>query len=342
MALAAILATAYAGVKYARGPEIPASAVAVVANRSAIGEQFIDLQPTSAAGPYLVDGSTITKSSLPAPLEDVVSSAIDFTQSIPVDDLHTVITELGKAFNGQSDNLTRLVDSLDKLSAAGVESLPETISLIENSDAVLATQAEQSDEILAWSRNLEVVTATLASADPDLRRLLTTGTASATQISELIQKNGGDISKVVGDLSEVARTVQPAGKLTSFTFSMLSNLSAGSHSTAPGDGQIHFGVVLETNEPAACTKGYESTDEMIDEIKRKNPTFDIRYDEFPFNTEASCTAPVGNPTGVRSADRASMLTTPQPWDQTPKKDPDKLNLNPLATQLTIMMGVHPS
>ena len=322
------------------GPEIPASAVAVVANRSAIGEQFIDLQPTSAAGPYLVDGSTITKSSLPAPLEDVVSSAIDFTQSIPVDDLHTVITELGKAFNGQSDNLTRLVDSLDKLSAAGVESLPETISLIENSDAVLATQAEQSDEILAWSQGLDVVTATLATADPDLRRLLTTGTASATQISELIQKNGGDISKVVGDLAEVARTVAPAGPLTSSTFAMLSALSAGSHSPAPGDGQIHFGVVLETNNPAACTKGYESTDAMIDEIKRKNPTFDIRYDDFPFNTEAKCSVPVGNPTGVRNAERAPMATVAQPWDQTPKKDPDKLNLNPLATQLAIMMGVH--
>ncbi|MGV9712185.1 MCE family protein [Gordonia sp. NPDC003424] len=325
------------------GPQIPDSATAVVANRSAIGEQFIDLQPTSSQGPYLSDGSVITKTSVPPPLDDVVSSAIDFTSSIPIDDLHTVVTELGKAFNGQADNLTRLIDSLSKLSRAGYDNLGQTISLLQNSDVVLSTQAEQSDEILTWSRNLDVVTATLASSDPDLRRLLTTGTASATQISALLQQSGGDITTVVHQLAEVARTVEPAGYATSATFAMLSALSAGSASPAPGDGQIHFGVVLETNNPPACTRGYESTNEMIRKIKEQNPNFDINYDDFPFNTQAQCSVPVGNPTGVRSANRAQLANPayPQPWDNTPKKDPDKLNLNPLARQLAFLLGVRP-
>lgn len=324
-------------------PKIPASAVAVVANRSAIGEQFIDLQPTSAAGPYLEDGSVITESSVPPPLEDVVASAIDFTSSIPVDDLHTVITELGAAFNGQSDNLTRLVDSLDTLSQAGVDSLPQTIALLQNSNVVLATQAEQSDAILTWSRNLDLITAQLMASDPDVRRLLTTGTTSATQLSELIRNNGDDIAKVVGDLAETVRTIAPTSFATSATVAMLSALSAGSHSPAPGDGQIHFGIVLETNNPAACTRGYESTKQMIADIKKTDPTFDIRYDEFPFNTEATCAVPQGNPTGVRSGERAVYANPayPQPWDNVPKKDPDKLNLNPLATQLGALLGVQP-
>ncbi|WP_338856896.1 MCE family protein [Gordonia hongkongensis] len=325
------------------GPEIPASATAVVANRSAIGEQFVDLQPTSSEGPYLKGGDTITKYALPEPLEDVVASAIDFTDSIPVDDLNTVITELGNAFNGQGENLTRLVDSLGKLSRAGVDNLSETVALIQNSNVVLDTQADQSDAILTWSRNLNLVTATLASADPDLRRLLTTGTLSATQISELIQKNGNDLSKVVKDLAEVARTIEPATYTTSTTFAMLSALSAGSHAPAPGDGQIHFGVVLETNNPAACTRGYEGTDAVLAEARRNNPDFDPRYDDFAFNTEAKCTVPLGNPTGVRSAERAQYANPayPQPWDNTPKKDPDKLNLNPLARQLAALLGVRP-
>ncbi|MEP9390894.1 MCE family protein [Gordonia sp. VNQ95] len=328
------------------GPDIPASAVAVVAERSAIGEQFIDLQPSeSTSGPYLQDGSTIEpdKVSIPAPLEDVVASAVNFTDSIPVDDLHTVIVELGKAFNGQSDNLTRLVDSLNTLAKAGADNLSDTISLIQSSDVVLSTQAAQSDEILTWSRNLNLVTATLASADPDVRRLLTNGIASATQLSELIQENGNDLGKVVGDLAGVAREIQPATFMTSGTFAMLSAVSAGSHSPAPGDGQIHFGIVLETNNPPACTKGYESTNEMIKKIKERDPTFDIRYDDFPFNTNASCDVPFGNPTGVRSAQRVEYANpdTVQPWDSTPKKDPDKLNLNPLATQLAYLLGVRP-
>ncbi|MDL9936015.1 MCE family protein [Gordonia sp. ABSL1-1] len=324
-------------------PDVPASAVAVVAERSAIGEQFIDLRPPSAEGPFLEDGSVITKSELPPPLEDVVSSALDFTSSIPVDDLHTVITELGKAFNGQNENMTRLVDSLSKLAQSGADNIGETIDLLGNSNVVLATQAEQSDEILAWANGLNLVTATLVSADPDLRRLLTTGTLSATQISKLIQQYGGDMTKVVADLSEVVRTIEPTAFATSATFAMLSALSAGSHSPAPGDGQIHFGIVLETNNPASCTRGYEGTRNMINEMKRRDPSFDVHYDEFPFNTNARCTVPQGNPTGVRGAERAVFANPayPQPWDKTPKKDPDKLNLNPLATQLAALLGVHP-
>lgn len=325
------------------GPDIPASSVAVVANRSAIGEQYVDLRPPSNDGPYLKDGDKITDYELPEPLENVVASAIDFTSSIPVDDLNTVITELGKAFNGQGENLTRLVDSLGKLSRAGVDNLSETVALIQNSNVVLETQADQSDAILTWSRNLNVVTATLASADPDLRRLLTTGTLSATQISNLIQKNGEDISKVVKDLAEVARTIEPTTYAVSTTVAMLSALSAGSHAPAPGDGQIHFGVVLETNNPAACTRGYESTERLVAEMRRRDSTFDLRYDEFPFNTSAKCTVPLGNPTGVRGAERAKYANPayPQPWDSTPKKDPDKLNLNPLAQQLAALLGVRP-
>ena len=324
-------------------PEIPASATAVVANRSAIGEQFIDLQPTSTDGPFLKDGSVITKASVPPPLEDVVASAIDFTSSIPIDDLHTVIVELGKAFNGQGDNLTRLVDSLSKLSRAGVDNLPATISLIQNSNTVLSTQAAQSDEILTWSRNLNLITATLASSDPDLRRLLTTGTASATQISELIQKNGGDLSTVTKQLAGTLRTIAPTSFATGPTFAMLSALSAGSHTPAPGDGQIHFGAVLETNNPVPCTQGYGGTSEMIRNIKKRDPSFDVHYDDFPFNTNAQCTVPFGNPTSVRGAARSVYAdpSTPQPWDNVPKKDPDKLNLNPIATQMAALLGVRP-
>lgn len=323
-------------------PDIPASAVAVVADRSAIGEQFVDLQPTSASGPFLTNNSVITKSSIPPPLEDVVNTALDFAQSVPIDDLHTVIVELGKAFNGQGENLTRLVTSLGNLSKAGVESLPDTISLLQNSNVVLATQADQSDQILTWAHNLDLVTATLAGADPDIRRLLTTGTATSTQLSNLLQKQGADITKVVHDLGSTFKTIAPAGWSTNAAIAMLSALSAGSKSPARGDGQIHFGIVLETNNPATCTQGYEGTDAIIARMKAKNPNFDINYDDFPFNTNAQCTVPQGSPTDVRGAARADLSNPayPQPWDNKPKKDPDKLNLNPLATQLAFLLGVH--
>ncbi|WP_159441880.1 MlaD family protein, partial [Williamsia sterculiae] len=48
---------------------VPAASTAVVADRSAVGEQFVDLRPTSAAGPFLHEGSVITDVAIPPPLD---------------------------------------------------------------------------------------------------------------------------------------------------------------------------------------------------------------------------------------------------------------------------------
>ncbi len=47
-------------------PNIPSDVLAVVANKSAIGEQFVDLQPRTNSGPYLHKGSSIALARTPA------------------------------------------------------------------------------------------------------------------------------------------------------------------------------------------------------------------------------------------------------------------------------------
>ncbi|WP_253663608.1 MCE family protein [Williamsia maris] len=328
------------------GPKVPATAQAVVANRSAIGEQFVDLRPSSVGGPYLRDGSVITNTTVPIPVEDVVSSAITLSDSIPVDDLHTVVTELGKAFNGNGENLKGLVDSLSNLAKTGNDNLPATISLLRNANTALGTQADQSDAILDWSKNLDLITTQLASSDPSIRRLLTTGTASATQISALLTRSGGDATTVVRNLATDVRNIKGTFYGVSPALAMLSLVSVASHTvinTPPGDGTIRFNLIAEVNNPTPCTVGYESTQAEIAAIKKRNPNFDINYDDFPLNTKANCTLAQGNPTVVRGAQNAKYddPATTQPWDNKPKKDPDKLNLNPLAAQIAALLGVAP-
>ncbi|MFD6464040.1 MlaD family protein, partial [Streptomyces roseolus] len=62
-------------------PKIPATAKAVVANRSAIGEQFVDLQPADDNGPYLQGGSVIHGLDTPVPVEELVTSVDHFTST---------------------------------------------------------------------------------------------------------------------------------------------------------------------------------------------------------------------------------------------------------------------
>ena len=267
----------------------------------------------------LRDGSEIREVELPPAVQDVIASAIELTETVPVDSLRSVVSELGAAFNGKGSDLTRLVDSLDTLSNDGLRTLDQTIGLIVDANAVLDTQAEQSDEILKWSRGLDAVTAQLASSDPAVRRILSDGPRAASALSEFLRDNGDDATELIGQLGQTVHQIAPASYGTGMTFAMLSLLAAGSHTVASPDGTIRFGIVLETGNPPSCTRGYESTQRMLAEMKRKNPDFDINYDDFPFNTEAACTVPTGNPTSVRGGARASLGNPASRGTPTPRR-----------------------
>ncbi|WP_194816071.1 MCE family protein [Nocardia sp. XZ_19_385] len=324
-------------------PKIPASAKAVVANRSAIGEQFVDLQPENGDSPYLTDGSVIDGLDTPISVEQLITSVDHFTSTVDLPALTTTVTELGKAFEGKGADLRTLVTSLTEFSAAFDDNLPQTIELIRASRIALETQAAQSGEILRFSDGLDRLSAQLRSSDPDIRRLIGTGTDAGSAISDLLQESGPALTEDLANLRSLLHAVSPKFYALRPLLQMLPQLSIGASATAPGDNTSHFGLVLEVNNPPACTVGYEGTQAILEEMKRRDPDFDDTVDEFPFNKDAKCTVPFGNPTAVRGGLRAELADPAivQPWDKTPKTDPPKLNLNPIAVQLATLMGVTP-
>jgi phospholipid/cholesterol/gamma-HCH transport system substrate-binding protein len=324
-------------------PDIPAAAKAVVANRSAIGEQYVDLQPDSDRGPYLRDGSVITSATTPVSVQELIGSVDTFTSSVDLTALNTTVTELGKAFNGKGDDLQVFVDSLNKFTTTFSETLPQTIQLIKDGRIALGTQAEQSGAIREFSNGLDLLTAQLRSSDPDLRRLIGTGTDASDQIGALLKESGPALTADLANLRQLLQAISPKFYALRPLLIMLPSLSIGASSTAPGDHTSHFGLVLEANNPPACTQGYEGTQRILEQMKRENPDFDDTRDEFPFNRDAKCTVPFGNPTAVRGGERADLAdpSIVQPWDSNPKTDPEKLNLNPIAVQMATLLGVTP-
>ncbi|WP_405178388.1 MCE family protein [Nocardia sp. NBC_01377] len=325
------------------GPRIPVSAKAVVANRSAIGEQYVDLQPDSDSGPYLKNDSVIVGASTPISVEELIGSVDHFTSSVDLAALHTTVTELGKALNGKGDDLKVLLESLNTFTETFDEALPQTIQLIRDGRIALGTQAEQSAAIRQFSDGLDQVTAQLRSSDPAVRRLIGTGTDAGRQIGALLRESGAALTENLTNLRVLLQAISPKFYALQPLLIMLPGLSVGASATAPGDGTSHFGLVLEVNNPPACTVGYEGTYQILEQMKAQNPDFDDSRDEFPFNTNAKCTVPQGNPTAVRGGARADTAdpAVAQPWDDVPKTDPDKLNLNPIAVQMATLLGVTP-
>ncbi|SCK27886.1 MCE family protein [Streptomyces sp. WMMB 322] len=275
------------------GPRIPSDSLAVVASRSAVGEQHVDLQPRTAAGPYLKDGSTIARrdTRVPLPTTEMIRSLDRLTNSVGKKDLRVTVDELGKAFAGTGPHLGRTIDSGDKLIKAATASLPQTVSLIENSETVLKTQVDKGSAIKSFSRDLALLSGEVKSGDGDFRKLLKNGRTAAPQIDSLIRANESALPLLFGNLIS-------GGQITSARLPGMEQLLvafpltvAGSKTVVPGDGTTHFGLVVNADDPPACRQGYEGTE-------RRDPS---DTSERPANTDARCTAPRGSGTNVRGA-----------------------------------------
>ena len=93
--------------------KIPADTLAVVGNRSAVGEQYVDLQPQTDNGPYLHNGSQIAMDDTrtPLPTQKLLSDISTTVESVNRKSLRTTVHELGKAFGGTGPDLQRIIDT---------------------------------------------------------------------------------------------------------------------------------------------------------------------------------------------------------------------------------------
>lgn len=326
-------------------PQIPANARAVVANRSAIGEQYVDLRPVSDSEPYLEAGSTLsgTREDLPVRVEELIENVDDLARSIPLDPLRITVEELGDAVRDRGPELRNLADSLIELSETGIETLPQLKRLIQDGAVVLDTQAVQQAEIVSFSGDLRTVTEALRDSDSDLRRLIDTSGEFSTEASQLVRQSGPPLTVATDRLSTTMKAVDPRSAGVRTLLQLLPVLSSGSQSVAPGDGTIHFGLVLENNNPPSCTIGYERTHEMLDEMKAADPSFDYQEQDFPVNWDAGCKVPDGSITSVRGQESAELSDPEvvQPWDNKPKVAPDRLDLSAVGQQLAEFTGAVP-
>jgi len=183
-------------------PKIPADVLAVVADKSAIGEQFVDLQPRDNTGPYLGKSSAITEQNTRIPIDTktLLVDVNDLVSSVNTDSLRTVVDELGQAFEGTGQDLSTILDTSSEFIQTADQNIDVTRSLIHNSTSVLQTQIDKESDISTFSKNLALLSDTLVTSDPDLRRLFDKGSESARTLRQVVDENKVNIGNAVRDL----------------------------------------------------------------------------------------------------------------------------------------------
>lgn len=283
---------------------IPADTGAIVGNRSAVGEQYVELQPRVDEGPFLKEGSTIdvSRTAIPISSTELLTNTQRLVSSVDRDDLRTVVRELGAAFNDGGEDLSRLIDSSNSFIAAANDNFDLTTRLVRDSNVVLSTQLDKASAIRDFSRDLALFSGTLADSDAALRRVITNGSATATQLRTFLRDNDVNLSRLLNNLVTTGEiTVKHLDGiemvLVAYPYVMAGGFAVIDKTASTGQFDAHFGLIL-TQDSEVCTNGYQGTDKRYPQNTGNRP----------MNEQARCADPasVSNPRGAQNAPRARV------------------------------------
>jgi phospholipid/cholesterol/gamma-HCH transport system substrate-binding protein len=281
--------------------DIPADTLAVVGNRSAVGEQYVELQPQTDSGPYLGDDSEIALADTrtPLPTEKLLADMSDTVGSVDRQALATTIDELGQAFAGTGKDLQQIIDTGNSFIKTADANYDLTTALIHDSNTVLSTQVDKASAISTFAQQLSLFSDTLAGSDPALRKLIDEGSATATQLRTFLEENKVDLSELLNNLvttGEIVVKHLPGIQqiLVVYPYVVEGGFTVASKSD-DGNYDAHFGLILTTNP--VCHQGYEGTDTRPPQDGSNRP----------MNTKAGCTEPASksNARGVQNLHRAA-------------------------------------
>ncbi len=265
--------------------EIPADSKALVGNRSAVGEQYVEFQPQSNDKPFLQDQGEIAveNTELPISTNTILTNISNTVESVDKDALRTTVDELGQAFAGTGDDLQSIIDAGNSFIEAADDNFDITTALIRDSNTVLRGQIASESGLRTFASQLSLFTGTVANADPDFRKVIDFGSFAANQLRTFLETNDVELSGLIRNLTTTGNVIVKHLKgiqqvLVLYPYVVEGGFTVVSKSPN-GLYDAHFGMILSSQ--AVCTKGYEGTNKRLPR----------EGSNAPMNEDARCTEP---------------------------------------------------
>lgn len=283
--------------------KIPTDTLALVGNKSAVGEQYVELAPRTDDGPFLKDGSVIKTedTAVPVSTTEILTNLDRLVTSVPQDKLRIVVEELGAAFQGTGEDLAQIIDTSNSFIATANDNFDLTTALIKDSNTVLRTQSDKGSAIRSFARDLALFSGTLADNDDALRALIDNGSATANELRTFLEANQVDLGSLINNLVTTGEIVVKHLPGIRQVLVLYPYMVAGGYTVTAKNSEgfnARFGLIFNP-EPHVCSAGYD-----VDE--RRTPTKPEDLKNKAMDEDAACTDPKANQRGSYHSPRAGV------------------------------------
>src|SRR6201993_4425165 len=242
-------------------PKVPADLTAKVLSVSAVGEQYVDLQPNTDSPPYLQDGSKIgaQHTTIPQPVGPMLDQVSALVNSIPKTKLGQLLDESFQGFNGSGYDLGSLFDSTSTVSRDATGAVDRPRTLTEDSGPLLDSQAQTTDSIRTWARSLAGISDVLANDDSQFCTILRNGPEAANEASRLFEQIKPTLPILLANLTTIGQifvTYHPSLEqlLVLLPSAVAIEQAAGPMHNPDGKAQGDFALTID--DPPICTVGF--------------------------------------------------------------------------------------
>ena len=229
------------------GEHIPDNGPVLVKELSALGEQYIELDPKTGSHPDLQAGTLIPASrvTLPIPIGTALIDLGAMLKSLNPSDLQTVESFLTTAFVGTGPELRSIIVDGQRLFDALVAAQPETVNLVVDGKTDLHTLEATDGDLSTFSAGLASLTAELKDSNSNLQALIHNGAAAAQQLNPFLVANDASIAATISALATDSKVSDQYNSQVRAIFELLPVVSDDLAAVAYG-GQVHGVIDLNT------------------------------------------------------------------------------------------------
>ncbi len=184
---------------------IPANSVVHVSALSPAGEQYINFEAVSDAGPYLHNGSVIARdhADVPVSLAQLLGDADGMLAQVDPHKIELIKKELSLSKEGPA-KLTAIVDGGTFLLSTLDSVLPQTTSIIKNSRVVLTLASDKNAGLGSAAKELNQTLTGVARMQAGYRRLTEQTPRTLSAVDNLFSDNSDTMVQLLGSMATMS------------------------------------------------------------------------------------------------------------------------------------------